>query len=500
MSPRKAYQPDERVFGRNYRGRPWLIGALFVLVALIGLVLAYTKHIPFTSYGYELKAVFRNAPVVASNTPVRIAGVNVGKVLSSERKGNTNEMTFTVSDSGRPVRRDAQVVIRPRLFLEGNFYLDLEPGSPGAPELPSGGTIPIPNTATAVQLDQVLGALRAPERADLQEVLRVYGRALTKTPTPAEDATQSPVVQGVNAAGALNNSFHYGASAGKNTAIVSEALLGLKEHDLSSLIAAQSRVFGTLVSRESQLQDLITNFNTTMGALAAQATNLATTVGLLPPTLDQARTTFRDLNASFPALRAYAISATPGIKQLPATIRAGLPWLRQAQALLQPSELGNLAQLTRDSAPATARAVKATTAFLPQLDLTSRCTTNVLIPAGDTVVSDSRFGTGEPNSHEFFYGLTNTTSVGQGFDGNGSYLRVNAGGGASLVTAPNKGGGFANSSVWGNNVAPPLGVQPVFKTGKLPPFRPDFPCYRNPVPDINGPAGAVGPPDLKVAP
>jgi ABC-type transporter Mla subunit MlaD len=500
MSPRKAYQADERVFGRNYRGRPWLIGLLFVIVALIGLVLAYTKHIPFTSYGYELKAVFRNSPVVATNSPVRIAGVNVGKVISTQRKGNANEITFTVEDSGRPVRDDAQVTIRPRLFLEGNFFLDLSPGSPSAPELASGGTIPIPNTATAVQLDQVLGALRAPERADLQTVLQVYGKALTKTPTPAENATQDPLVQGVSAAGALNNSFHYGASAGKNTAIVSQALLGLKEHDLSSLIAAQSRVFGALLSREGQLQDLITNFNTTMAAFANQATNLATTVNLLPPTLDQARVTFRDLNASFPALRAYAIAALPGIKQLPATIHAGLPWLRQISALLQPSELGNLAELTRKSAPDTAKAVKATAAFLPQLDLASRCTTHNIVPAGDTVINDSRFGTGQPNSHEFFYGLTNVGSAGQGFDGNGSYLRVNAGGGGTLVTAPNKGGGFANSSVWANNVAPPLGVQPRFVTGATPPFRPDVPCYQNAVPDINGPAGAVGPPDLTVAP
>jgi phospholipid/cholesterol/gamma-HCH transport system substrate-binding protein len=500
MSPRKPFEPDPRVFGRRYKGHPWRLGLLLVLIAILGLVIAYNKHIPFTGYGYELKAVFRNSPVVAKNSPVRIAGVNVGKVLSTQRKGNANEVTFTVADSGRPVRSDAQVTIRPRLFLEGNFFLDLTPGSPESPELPSGGTIPISDTATAVQLDQVLGALRAPERADLQKLLRVYGRALTKTPTAAENATQDPIVQGVSAAGAINNSFHYGAAAGKNTAIVSEALLGLREHDLSNLIAAQSKVFGALLSRESALQDLITNFNTTTAAFAAQSTNLAATFRELPPTLEQARTTFRNLNASFPALRAYAIEATPGIKQLPATIRAGLPWLRQTQALLQPSELGNLAQLARSSAPATARAVKATAGFLPQLDLTSRCASDVLVPAGNTVLNDSRFGTGEPNSHEFFQSLVNGASVGQAFDGNGGYLRVNAGGGGTLVKAPNDSPSIGNKSVWGNNVSAPLGVQPAFQKGGPPPFRFDFPCYRNPLPDLNGPAAAVAAPDLKVAP
>src|SRR5207247_10900942 len=101
------------------------------------------------------------------------------------------ESTFTVDDSGQPVRADAQVVIRPRLFLEGNFFLDLSPGSPSARELPSGGIIPVSDTATAVQLDQVLSALRAPIRNDLRQVLQDYGGELTDVP-PAKDNPTTP--------------------------------------------------------------------------------------------------------------------------------------------------------------------------------------------------------------------------------------------------------------------------------------------------------------------
>jgi phospholipid/cholesterol/gamma-HCH transport system substrate-binding protein len=500
MSPRQRYVPDERVFGRHYRGRPWLIGLAIVVAAAIGLVIAYTKHIPFTGHGYELHAVVRNSPVVEPNSPVRIAGVDVGKVISTDRKGDANELTFTVDDTGRPVRADAQVTIRPRLFLEGNFFLDLSPGSPSAHELPSGGTIPISQTASAVQLDQVLGALRAPQRLNLRRTLQSYGSAITRQPTATEDRTVPRSIKGLTAAAALNDSFRFGAQAGKSTAITSEALLGLRRHDLSTLIAAQSRVFGALLSRESDLQDLITNFNTTAAALASRSRSLSASVHELAPTLAQARPTFRHLNASFPSLRAYAIAATPAIRELPATIRAGLPWLRQTRALLRPSELGTLAQLLRSSAPPTARAVRATSAFLPQLELTSRCTSGVLVPAGNVVLRDPRFGTGQPNFREFFYALVNGASAGQQFDGNGSYIRVNAGGGPTLVKATNPGGGFGNRAVYGNNISAPLGVQPAFQKGGPPPFRPDFPCYRNPLPNLNGPASAVAPPDLTVVP
>jgi phospholipid/cholesterol/gamma-HCH transport system substrate-binding protein len=476
-----------------------VIGLVIVVLAIGGLIVAYTKHIPFTGHGYELKAVFRNAATLRSSSPVRIAGVTVGKVQSVERDGDNALVTFTVGDSGQPVHSDAQLTLRPRLFLEGNFFLDLTPGTPSAPDLDSGSTIPVTHTATAVQLDQVLSALQAPERYNLQRLLDAYGTALTHVPTKQEDATQDPLVQGQTAAAALNQSFNYGPRAGKGTAITSTAFLGTGRHDLSNLIVAQSRVFGALLSRESQLQDLITNFNTFTGALADESSNLSATIAQLAPTLEEAQPSLKALNASFPPLRAFAVDALPGVEQLPATINAGIPWIDQANKLVQPDELGNLTKLLHESAAPTAKALKATKAFLPQLTLASKCVSGVLVPAGNTVINDS-FSTGQPNYQEFFYGLAGLAGIGSGFDGNGTYLRVNAGGGQTLVSAPNRHGGPGNSVAYGNILSPPLGTQPAYTKAGKPPFRTDVPCYTNPLPDLNGPMGQSHSPDLKVVP
>ena len=55
--------PDERIFGRHYRGpSPAKIGlAVAILASLIPYYArqAFTKHFPFTSRGYELHATFR---------------------------------------------------------------------------------------------------------------------------------------------------------------------------------------------------------------------------------------------------------------------------------------------------------------------------------------------------------------------------------------------------------------------------------------------------------
>src|SRR5215207_8789415 len=145
----------------RFKWRPsnTLIAIVFILVFTLGPYLAFTKHVPFTSYGYELKATFANSANIAKNSPVRIAGVDVGKVIASERDGDSTTITFTVDGSGRPVHDDAFAAIRPRIFLEGNFFVDLDPGSPSAPSLDTGGTIPISRTSTAVQLDEIFAAL-----------------------------------------------------------------------------------------------------------------------------------------------------------------------------------------------------------------------------------------------------------------------------------------------------------------------------------------------------
>jgi phospholipid/cholesterol/gamma-HCH transport system substrate-binding protein len=488
---------DERVWHRGHAGvSSFTIGVIAVVVIVIGSFLAYTKQLPFTGPGYEIHAVFENAATLRSDSPVRIAGVNVGKVTSIERHGNDVEATFFVDDAGQPIHTDAQVDIRPRLFLEGNFFLDVDPGSPSAPELPNGGTIPVTQTGVAVQLDEILTSLQSNDRQNLKDLLEGFGTALNHQPTAAEDQGQDSDVQGESAATAIQQSFQYGGAAGKNSAIVNQALLGQQPHDLSKLIAAQRRVFGKLLSRETQLQDLITNFNTFTGALASESGNLSETVRLLAPTLEEARPALLHLNQSFPQLRAFARDLRPGIAELPGTINAAEPWLRQANPLLGKSELGGIAAKLEQSTPKLAQTTHASKKLLTQSELTSNCFIDVIEPAGNVVIDNAGgaypFSTGQSNFREFFYGAADQAGESQGFDGNGSYVRFQTGGGPTPVRIAQNGPAAPNNFLYGNNVVSPMGSRPGLNGGK-PPYRPDVPCDQNPVPDINGAAPVIPP-------
>jgi len=492
---------DTRVGATNsrFKWRPSnaAIAVIFLLVFTVGPYLAFTGHVPFTSYGYELKATFSNGVNIATNSPVRIAGVEVGRVISTERDGNATTVTFTVEGKGRPVHDDAFAAIRPRIFLEGNFFIDLSPGSPSAPELDSDATIPVSHTSTWVQIDEVLTALQAPVRADLSHLLDGYGTALTHEPTPAEDVGQLPEVHGKSGAQALNGAFQYGGDAGRYSAQVTNALLGTQPGDLSRVVAGAGRTFAALSRNEEDLKGLIVNFDVFTGALAAQSANLSTTIHRLAPTLKTFHGSLVSLNRTLPPLRAWAIETTPALEELPGWIAAGKPWVKQARPLLSGKEAGGTARLLREGTPGLAGAAQAGKALaLPQLNRISLCTTKVLVPTGNQTIED-QFSTGGPNYREFLYAITDFAGWGASFDGNGPFLRVQPGGGNLLVEQENKNGNLTTDKLdFAHTIAPPIGTQP--QLAGRPPKKPEVRCDSNPVPDVNAGPGQPGAPSPAV--
>ena len=107
------------------------IGLIALAVIAVVVFLGWTKEVPLRSH-YEIRAAFATSNNLRPGSPVRIAGVEVGKVTAVERANEGGEgaiLTMRIADKGRPVRADATAKIRPRIFLEGNFFVDLTAGS-----------------------------------------------------------------------------------------------------------------------------------------------------------------------------------------------------------------------------------------------------------------------------------------------------------------------------------------------------------------------------------
>ena len=302
------------------------IGLIALGVLTIAVLFAWTKAIPFQPH-YEIKAAFESSNNIRPGSPVRIAGVEVGKVTGVERAGRDGAiLTLRIDDNGRPVHSDATAKIRPRIFLEGNFFVDLTAGSPSTPELDDGGTLPVQQTATPVQLDEVLTALQSDTREDLKVLLREYGTAL----------------EGDGARG-FNRSLPYWEPAYRDSAIVGEAMLGETGHDLSGYVKNAGATAAALDRNRERLKSLITDFHTTAHAFAVQEANLRTAVGELPNTLNASMPALQALNESFPPLRSLASELRPGVQSSEETLDVSLPFVQQLRGLVSEPELRGLA-------------------------------------------------------------------------------------------------------------------------------------------------------------
>lgn len=494
---RKTSRYNQQFF-RDWGGPgPLFFGVIAVVFMVAALWLAFTKTIPFDSPGYQVKATFSNAINIALKSPVRISGINVGEVTEVEGSGDNTVVTFTVDGEGRPVREDAAARIRPRLFLEGNWFIDLDPGTPEAEEIPDEGMIPVSRTSTSVQIDQIVTTLQTPQRAELQRLLSGLGTGLNSEPTPAQDLTFEPFVKGLTGGEALNFSYRKGETAARGTAVVNAALLGKQPHDLGNLLRGLSRVSGTLNEREGDLIGLINNLRIVTGALAAEQGNLQSTIRLLGPTLQTARRSLTSLNDSLPAVRGFAVASTPGLNEVPRTIRVVTPYTDQLKPLLTERELGGLAKLIKQGAPSSAESLNSTLQLLPELQDYGLCVSGNLVPTGQQVIQDGAHGNGQSAQREFLYAAVNVAGESQSFDGNGPYLRIQPGGGPLDIKTDDPNATLPTDKVlYGGAEAPPQGTSPVLSG--MPPLNGDQPCYTQDVPDLNGPAAGPGPPNPEV--
>jgi len=203
-----------------------------VLIAIFSYF-GFTKSNPFAD-PYEVSALFENADDVTAKAPVRIAGIEVGKVTKVQPLEGTEtgaRVSMEVEESALPLHRDATLKVRPRIFLEGNKFIEMKPGSPSAPVMEEGDVIPIQQTSASVQFGDILTALQSDTRRDLQVFLKEYSKSL----------------QGKGAKG-FNDSIKYWESAYKNTSLANDATLGEEPtRDLRRVLRGQQKTFSALV-------------------------------------------------------------------------------------------------------------------------------------------------------------------------------------------------------------------------------------------------------------
>jgi phospholipid/cholesterol/gamma-HCH transport system substrate-binding protein len=456
------------------------IGLIAVVLTVFAFYLAFTKSIPFISGGgYELKGVFADAQNIRKKSPVRISGVQVGEVtgiehvVGSDGQGeDAAVVTMRIKDNALPIHRDATMQLRPRLFLEGNLFVDLHPGSPSAPDLDSGSVVPENQTSTSVQLDQVLSTLEAPVREDLQIFLKEFGGALAK----------------YGGAEGFQESFRTSPAAFRYTSEVNQALLGTQPGDLAGFVSNLDVVARELNANSADLQGLITNLNTVSGAFAADQASLREAIIELPRTLAAGRPALFKLNKALPPLRAFSREALPGVRSANKALDFANPWIGQLRQLISKPELRGLVADLKPTIPDLAALSSASLPFLEQARALSSCFNNVVIPWSNTEIpnNDSDPAAGKVYE-ETAYGFSGVAGESRSGDANGQEFRVLGGGGQNTI-APFSTPDLADPLT---GIAPFefVASEPAKQSSAKTPFRPDVPCETQDPPNLNSEMG-----------
>jgi len=442
-------------------------GVIALVLLAIGVYLGFTKSIPFRHH-YTIGAVFRTANNVKPGSPVRIAGVNVGKVTEVDHDPGDKQaavVKMRIESKGLPIHKDATLAIRPRIFLEGNFFVDLRPGSPSSPTISDGDTLPINQTSSPVQLDQILTTLQGPTRHQLQKLLDELSTGVDRS----------------GGAG-FNRSIRYWESAYKNSAIVADAQLGQRPHDLSGYLASSGKVAAALNHDPAQLADLLTQFDVTANSLARVQGSLSSAVAELPRTLHAGLPALAALNDAFPHVRRLVADLRPATRSSGPAIDASLPLVQQLQALVSPPELrGLVGNLGSAVGPLTTLSAR-TPALYEQVRAASSCQNVQILPWSHDTVQDAVFPAVGPvyvESTKPFGGLAGESRAG---DANGQWFRVLLTGGN--YTYPEPAGQFLQST------SPLLGANPPPPAHKTP-YLPNVPCETQAKPDLRSIPGTL---------
>jgi len=242
-------------------------GILAITTLALLAYFGFTKANPFAN-PYELRAMFRDVESLKPRSPVRIAGVEVGKVKHISIRPDTIVVVEFSADDTVALTEGTQALIRYDNVV-GDRYLQLQEGAGGIKRLTPGQTIRADHTQPALDLDALIGGFRPLFRA----LDPVQVNALT---------------------GQLIQAFQ-----GQGDAI-------------SSFLAQTAAVTNTLANRDELIGQVIVNLNTVLGSVSDQSQQFDKALTSLADLIDRLAASKTDISNS----QAYSNAAAASIADL----------------------------------------------------------------------------------------------------------------------------------------------------------------------------------------
>ncbi|GAA4736899.1 MlaD family protein [Actinomycetospora chibensis] len=270
---------------------------------------------------------------------VRIAGVPVGVVSSVEAQADSVRAIVDL-DPGHPIHTDARAELRSKTPLN-DPYVTIQPGSPGAPTLPTDGSTPIPRSQTVrlTQPFEVLNNLDERTRVALTSLVEQANVGLNDAPNTLPASLRS-------ANGALDTLRPVAEQLATRRETIRSLVTDLSQisaaagHDdrrLASLVSSLQQTLSTVVNRDDELSTTLNQLPGLGGDLRHAMSSVSALTTQLDPTLD-------NLNAASQEL-------PPALDRLSETIETAGPVIDAARPVVAKARpvVGDLRPLVSDA-------------------------------------------------------------------------------------------------------------------------------------------------------
>jgi phospholipid/cholesterol/gamma-HCH transport system substrate-binding protein len=299
------------------------------MVALGAAVLVIALVLLGGGSSYTVTAEFQNASQLVKGNLVEVASVRAGTIKDISLGPHGSALVKMEMDSDySPLHEGTTATIRSQSLsgIANRFVqLNMPTASQRGPPIPDGGTLPLTDTTSEVDLDQFFNTLDKPTIAHFKQVIKGFAHAYDGVGPPT------------------NRGFHYlNPFLSTSRQLFSE--LTLDEQRFQHLIVDTASLSGALAERAPDLEQFVSNTNRMMGAIGSENKNLASAIGELPNFMRNFNTTSVNLRATLDdldplvndskpvakklrpfthQLRGFATDAVPTIRRLQRIIRRG---------------------------------------------------------------------------------------------------------------------------------------------------------------------------------
>jgi ABC-type transporter Mla subunit MlaD len=297
---------------RSAFANPVLLGAVTVLVLLIGVFLAYNANtgFPFVPTR-ELKVDIANGTSLLPGNQVEAGGgydIGIVSAMHPVRLANGQtvaQLDLQLSQSYGPIPADSRVSIDTRSVL-GLKYVNIERGH-SRHVLPDGATLPASRTEVPVQFDDLNKMFDAKTRPAVQQTLAGFGDVLAARGS------------------SLNDTFAALPSLLGHLKPVA-SYLSAPHTELTRLLGALNGFFSTVAPVAYVNAHLFGDQGTTFEALSRNVGDLENTIRQSPPTLDVSTASLKAQQPFLVDLKTFSDYLRPAT----ASLKAALPALNPA--------------------------------------------------------------------------------------------------------------------------------------------------------------------------